>query len=81
MLKVLPQLEEYLDKIRAERDSVGARLTVVAEGVPSGLGRACVRSGWMPILRYAMMSINAVKGVEIGAGFAAMSSARQRQHS
>ena len=35
---VLPKLEEYLDKIRAERDSVGARITVVAEGVPVGWG-------------------------------------------
>jgi chorismate synthase len=69
---VLPELEAYLDKIRAERDSVGARITVVAEGVPVGWGEP-VFDRLDAEIAYAMMSINAVKGVEIGAGFASIS--------
>jgi chorismate synthase len=69
---VLPQLEAYLDKIRAERDSVGARITVVAEGCPVGWGEP-VFDRLDADIAHAMMSINAVKGVEIGAGFAAVS--------
>ena len=68
---VLPQLEEYLDKIRAERDSVGARITVVAEGVPVGWGEP-VFDRLDADIAHAMMSINAVKGVEIGSGFASI---------
>ena len=69
---VLPQLEEYLDKIRNERDSVGARITVVAEGVPVGWGEP-VFDRLDADIAHSMMSINAVKGVEIGAGFASVS--------
>ncbi len=69
---VLPQLEAYLDNIRAERDSVGARITVVAEGCPVGWGEP-VFDRLDADIAHAMMSINAVKGVEIGAGFAAVS--------
>ena len=65
---VLPQLEEYLDKIRAERDSVGARLQIVAEGCPVGWGEP-IFDRLDAEIAHAMMSINAVKGVEIGAGF------------
>jgi len=68
---VLPQLEAYLDKVRAERDSVGARITVVAEGVPVGWGEP-VFDRLDADIAHAMMSINAVKGVEIGAGFASV---------
>ena len=68
---VLPQLEVYLDKVRAERDSVGARITVVAEGVPVGWGEP-VFDRLDAEIAYAMMSINAVKGVELGAGFASV---------
>jgi chorismate synthase len=68
---VLPELEAYLDNIRAERDSVGARITVVAEGVPVGWGEP-VFDRLDADIAHAMMSINAVKGVEIGAGFAAV---------
>ena len=68
---VLPQLASYLDSIRAERDSVGARITVVAEGVPVGWGEP-VFDRLDAEIAYAMMSINAVKGVEIGAGFDAI---------
>ena len=69
---VLPQLEAYLDNIRAERDSVGARITVVAEGCPVGWGEP-VFDRLDADIAHAMMSINAVKGVEIGAGFASVS--------
>ncbi len=65
---VLPILEAYLDKIRSERDSVGACITVVAEGVPVGWGEP-VFDRLDADIAHAMMSINAVKGVEIGAGF------------
>jgi len=70
--EVLPQLEVYLDKIRAERDSVGARITVVADGIPVGWGEP-VFDRLDADIAHAMMSINAVKGVEIGAGFESIS--------
>jgi len=59
---ILPELEAYMDKIRAERDSVGARITVVAEGVPVGWGEP-IFDRLDAEIAYAMMSINAVKGV------------------
>lgn len=65
---ILPQLESYLDNIRNERDSVGARISVVAEGVPVGWGDP-VFDRLDATIAHAMMSINAVKGIEIGAGF------------
>jgi chorismate synthase len=68
---VLPQLEAYLDNIRAERDSVGARINIVAENVPVGWGEP-VFDRLDADIAHAMMSINAVKGVEIGAGFASV---------
>ena len=58
-------------KLRREGDSVGARVNVVATGVPPGLGEP-VFDRLDADIAYAMMSINAVKGVEIGAGFAAV---------
>ena len=70
-IDLLPQLEAYLDNIRAERDSVGARITVVAEGVLVGWGEP-VFDRLDADIAHAMMSINAVKGVEIGAGFASI---------
>ena len=70
-IDVLPQLANYLDGIRVERDSVGARITVVAEGVPVGWGEP-VFDRLDAEIAYAMMSINAVKGVEVGAGFASI---------
>jgi chorismate synthase len=68
---IVPQLETYLDKIRAERDSVGARISVVAQGVPVGWGEP-VYDRLDAEIAYAMMNINAVKGVEVGAGFASV---------
>ena len=62
--------ENYLDGIRKSGSSIGAVIEVVAEGVPAGWG-APIYGKLDADLAAAMMSINAVKGVEIGAGFAA----------
>lgn len=67
----VPQLETYMDKLRKSGESVGARLTVVASGVPSGLGEPLYDRLDADIAK-VMMGINAVKGVEIGAGFASV---------
>jgi chorismate synthase len=64
------QWEDYLDDVRKRGSSLGAVIEVVAEGVPPGLG-APVYGKLDGDLASALMSINAVKGVEIGAGFAA----------
>lgn len=63
-------LESYMDALRKSGDSVGAKLTVVAEGVPPGWGEP-IYGKLDGDLAAALMSINAVKGVEIGDGFAA----------
>ncbi|MFA9438082.1 chorismate synthase [Uliginosibacterium sp. sgz301328] len=65
---IVPELEAYMDRIRAERDSIGARIDVIATGVPPGWGEP-VYDRLDADIAYAMMSINAVKGVEIGDGF------------
>jgi len=65
------ELEAYMDALRKEGDSIGARVNVVASGVPVGLGEP-VFDRLDADIAYAMMSINAVKGVEIGAGFASV---------
>ena len=67
----VPELEAYMDQLRRDQNSVGAKITVVAEGVPPGLGEP-VFDRLDAELAYALMSINAVKGVEIGAGFASV---------
>ena len=64
-------LAESIDALRKQGDSVGARVDVIARGVPIGLGEP-VFDKLDAMLAHAMMSINAVKGVEIGAGFAAV---------
>ena len=64
-------LETYMDALRKSGDSVGARVTVVADGVPPGWGEP-VYGKLDGDLAAAMMSINAVKGVEIGDGFASV---------
>jgi chorismate synthase len=66
------QLEEFMDKLRKSGDSVGARITTVATGIPVGWGEP-VYDKLDADIAYNMMNINAVKGVEIGAGFAAVS--------
>ncbi|MEJ2565264.1 MAG: chorismate synthase [Gammaproteobacteria bacterium] len=65
------QLEAYMDDLRKEGNSIGARITVVAGGVPPGWGEPIFDRLDADIAK-AMMSINAVKGVEIGAGFASV---------
>jgi chorismate synthase len=67
----LPELEAFMDALRESGDSVGARVNVVAENVPVGWGEP-VYGRLDADIAAAMMSINAVKGVEIGAGFAAV---------
>ena len=64
----LPELENYMDALRKSGDSIGAKLTVVAQNVPVGWGEP-VFDRLDAEIAYALMSINAVKGVEIGAGF------------
>jgi len=65
----VPQLEALIDALRRDGDSIGARVNVVASGVPPGLGEP-VFDRLDADLAHAMMSINAVKAVEIGDGFA-----------
>ncbi|HEX5961018.1 MAG TPA: chorismate synthase [Rhodanobacteraceae bacterium] len=67
----VPELEHYINALRKAGDSVGARVNVVATGVPPGWGEP-VYGKLDAELAAALMSINAVKGVEIGAGFAAV---------
>jgi chorismate synthase len=66
----IEELEQLMWKVRSEGDSVGARVTVIAAGVPPGLGEP-VFDRLDADLAHALMSINAVKAVEIGAGTAA----------
>ncbi len=68
---MIEALERYVDALRKAGDSVGARVTVVADGVPVGWGEP-IYGKLDAELASALMSINAVKGVEIGAGFAAV---------
>lgn len=67
----VPELEAYMDALRKSGDSVGAKVVVVADGVPPGWGEP-VYGKLDGELAAAMMSINAVKGVEIGDGFASV---------
>ncbi len=69
--EIVAELETFMDKLRKSGDSVGAKITTVATGVPVGLGEP-VYDKLDADIAYNMMSINAVKGVEIGAGFAAI---------
>ena len=68
---VAKKLEAFMDELRESGDSVGARVNVVAQGVPVGWGEP-VYGRLDADIAAAMMSINAVKGVEIGAGFRAI---------
>lgn len=65
---IIPELENYMDSLRKAGDSCGARLTVVATGVPVGMGEP-IFDKLDADIAHAMMGINAVKGVEMGAGF------------
>ncbi|MEE9135873.1 MAG: chorismate synthase [Gammaproteobacteria bacterium] len=63
------ELEQYMDALRKEGNSIGARINIVASSVPVGLGEP-VFDKLEAAIAHGMMSINAVKGVEFGAGFA-----------
>ena len=76
---IVAELEAFMDGLRKTGDSVGAQVTVVASGVPVGWGEP-VDDKLDADIAYAMMSINAVKGVEIGAGFASVAQ-RGTEHS
>lgn len=65
----VPAMKALIDRLRSEGDSVGARVSVMATGVPPGLGEP-VFDRLDAELAHALMSINAVRGVEIGDGFA-----------
>lgn len=69
--EIVPQLETFMDELRKSGDSIGARINVVATGLPVGWGEP-VYDRLDADIAYAMMNINAVKGVEIGAGFASV---------
>jgi chorismate synthase len=68
---MIDSLERFMDALRKSGDSCGARITAIASGVPVGWGEP-VYGKLDADLAAAMMGINAVKGVEIGAGFAAV---------
>lgn len=63
------EMEDYMDALRKEGNSIGAKISVVASGAPVGLGEP-IFDRLDADLAHALMSINAVKGVEIGDGFA-----------
>jgi len=65
------ELETYMDALRKSGDSIGARINIVATGMPVGLGEP-IFDRLEADVAHAMMSINAVKGIEIGAGFNAI---------
>jgi chorismate synthase len=69
--EIVQKLEAFMDELRASGDSCGARVNLVGHGVPVGWGEP-VYGRLDADIAGAMMSINAVKGVEIGAGFAAI---------
>ena len=76
---IVPELEAYMDALRKSGDSIGARINVVATGLPPGWGEP-VYDRLDADIAYAMMGINAVKGVEIGAGFGCVTQ-RGTEHS
>ena len=67
-LDLIARMEEAMDQLRRDGDSIGARIDVVAQHVPVGLGQP-IYDKLDADIAHAMMGINAVKGVEIGAGF------------
>jgi len=67
----IDELEKFMDELRAEGDSIGAKISVIATNIPPGLGEPVFDKLEADIAK-GLMSINAVKGVELGAGFAAV---------
>jgi len=74
----LDELARFMDELREEGDSIGARISVLASGLPPGLGEPVFDKLEADVAK-GLMSINAVKGVELGAGFAAVEQ-RGSQH-
>jgi len=68
---IIGELEAFMDHLRKAGDSIGARINVVAQGVPAGLGEP-IYDRLDADIAHAMMGLNAVKGVEMGAGFASV---------
>lgn len=68
-VRLVPTLETYMDNLRKEGNSIGARITIVASQMPVGLGEP-IFDRLDADIAHALMGINAVKGVEIGDGFA-----------
>lgn len=68
---VVAELEAYMDQLRRDGDSIGARIEVVAENLPAGWGEP-IYDRLDADIAHAMMGLNAVKGVSIGAGFASI---------
>lgn len=68
----IPELEAFMDALRKDGDSIGAKISVVASNIPPGLGEP-VFDKLEAAIAHGLMSINAVKGVELGAGFRAVS--------
>jgi chorismate synthase len=66
--QIVPELEAYMDQLRRDGDSIGARIEVVAENPPAGWGEP-IYDRLDADIAHAMMGLNAVKGVSIGAGF------------
>lgn len=67
----IPDLEAFMDELRSQGDSIGAKISVLASNIPPGLGEP-VFDKLEASIAHALMSINAVKGVELGAGFRAI---------
>jgi chorismate synthase len=74
----IPELEAFMDDLREQGDSIGAKISVLASNMPVGLGEPVFDKLEADLAR-GLMSINAVKGVEVGAGFAAVAQ-RGSQH-
>ena len=74
----VPELETFMDELREQGDSIGAKISVLVSSMPVGLGEPVFDKLEADLAR-GLMSINAVKGVEIGAGFAAVTQ-RGSQH-
>jgi chorismate synthase len=74
----IPELEAFMDDLREHGDSIGAKISVLASNMPVGLGEPVFDKLEADLAR-GLMSINAVKGVEVGAGFAAVAQ-RGSQH-
>jgi chorismate synthase len=68
---IVADIGDFIDRLRKDGDSIGARINVVASGLPAGLGEP-VFDKLDADIAHALMSINAVKGVELGAGFASI---------